>query len=76
MKFVVDAQLPRRFCEWLVAALEQIIRTNLTMITEAFRTHRFLEIGDESLVIHEGVLENLGETHGRFSAHAAAARSG
>lgn len=117
MKFVVDAQLPRRFCEWLVAAghdavhtldlphrnqttdaeilylaeqqdrvvitkdddfvqsyllsgrppqlllvstgnisnaaLEKIIRTNLTMITEAFRTHRFLEIGDESLVIHE-----------------------
>lgn len=117
MKFLIDAQLPRRFCIWLTAAghdavhtldlpgrnrttdkeiadlaeqqnrvvvtkdddfvqsyllvgrpaklllvstgnisnaaLESVIRTNLAMISEAFETHRFLEIGRESLVIHE-----------------------
>ncbi len=117
MKFLIDAQLPRRFCSWLAAAdhdaahtldlpqrnrttdkeildlaeqedrivvtkdddfvqsfllagrppklllvatgnisntaLENLIRTNLIMITEAFEAHRFIEIGNESLVIHE-----------------------
>lgn len=117
MKFLIDAQLPRRFCSWLAAAghdaahtldlpqrnrttdreildlaeqedrivvtkdddfvqsfllagrppklllvatgnisntaLENLIRANLTMITKAFEVHRFIEIGNESLVIHE-----------------------
>lgn len=117
MKFLIDAQLPRRFCFWLTAAghdavhtldlprcnrttdqeitdlaeqqnrivitkdddfvqsyllagrppklllvatgnisnaaLENVIRTNLAMISAAFETHRFLEIGREALVIHE-----------------------
>jgi predicted nuclease of predicted toxin-antitoxin system len=117
MKFLVDAQLPRRFCAWLAAeghdavhtldlpqrnrttdreildlaehedrivvtkdddfvqsfflagrppkllfvatgnisnvGLESLIRNNLPMITKAFEAHRFIEIGNESLVIHE-----------------------
>jgi predicted nuclease of predicted toxin-antitoxin system len=117
MKFLIDAQLPRRFCSWLIAAghdaahtldlpqgnrttdneildlaeqqdrivitkdddfvqsfllagrppklllvstgnisntaLENLIHTNLATITEAFEAHRFIEIGNESLVIHE-----------------------
>lgn len=117
MKFLIDAQLPRRFCTWLAAAghdsahtldlqqrnrttdreildlaeredrivvtkdddfvqsfllagrppkllfiatgnisntaLENLICANLTLITEAFEAHRFIEIGNESLVIHE-----------------------
>jgi predicted nuclease of predicted toxin-antitoxin system len=117
MKFLIDAQLPRRFCLWITAAghealhtldlpsrncttdneildlaeqqdrivitkdddfvqsyllngrpaklllvstgnisnaaLENVIRTNLAMITGAFETHHYLEIGRESLVIHE-----------------------
>lgn len=117
MKFLIDAQLPRRFCTWLTsaghhaihtldlprrncttddeildfaeqqdrilvtkdddfvqsylltgrpsklllvstgnisnAALENVIRTNLALIIGAFEAHRYLEIGRESLVIHE-----------------------
>lgn len=117
MKFLIDAQLPRRFCSWLAAtdhdathtldlpqgnrttdseildlaeqenrivvtkdddfvqsfllagrppkllliatgnisnaALENLIRANLTTITKAFEAHRFIEIGGESLAIHE-----------------------
>jgi len=34
-------------------ALENLIRTNLAAVTEAFEVHRFIEIGSESLVIHE-----------------------
>ena len=79
MKFLIDAQLPRRFCSWLVAAghdathtldlppklllvatgnignaqLEKLIRANLAMIAEAFEAYRFIELGSETLVIHE-----------------------
>ncbi len=117
MKFLIDAQLPRRFCSWLVVAghdathtldlpqrncttdreildiaereerivvtkdddfvqsflltgrppklllvatgnignaqLEKLIRTNLVMIAEAFEAYRFIELGSETLVIHE-----------------------
>lgn len=117
MKFLVDAQLPRRFCSWLAVAghdavhtldlpkrnrttdneildiavqedrivvtkdddfvqsfmiagsppkllliatgnisnseLERLVGTNLDMITQAFEMYRFMELGSESLVIHE-----------------------
>lgn len=117
MKFLVDAQLPRRFCVWLResghdaihtlelpqgnhtsdleitrsaesedrivvtkdddfvqsflvlntpsrlrlistgnipnSALEKLMRANLPNVVDAFSTHRFIEIGRESLVIHE-----------------------
>ena len=117
MRFLVDAQLPRRFCLWIEAAghdalhtldlpacnrtpddeiialaeredrvvitrdndfvqsfltsrrppklllvstgnignidLEGLIRSNLGMITEAFETSRFVEIGRNSLIVHE-----------------------
>lgn len=117
MKFLVDAQLPKRFCSWLAVAghdavhtldlpkrnrtsdseileiadqedrivvtkdddfvqsfllagrppklllvatgnisnseLERLIGANLAMITHAFEMHRFIELGGESLVIHE-----------------------
>jgi len=117
MKFLIDAQLPARFCLWLRAAghdalhtldlpsgnrtpdqlvielaerenrivvtkdddfvqsflvserprqllliatgnitnleLEQIIRSNLTEIVGLFERHRFIELGRETLVVHE-----------------------
>jgi Uncharacterized protein conserved in bacteria len=117
MKFLIDAQLPRRFCAWLRdaghdathtldlaqgnrtpdvdlieiavlesrivvtkdddfvqsflvlnrperllliatgnignAELERLIQKNLDAIVEAFRQHRFVEIGRDVIVIHE-----------------------
>jgi len=117
MKFLVDAQLPKRFCSWLAIAghdavhtldlpkrnktpdseileianleerivvtkdddfvqsfllagtppkllliatgnisnaeLERLIGANLSRITNAFEMHRFIEIGSDSLVVHE-----------------------
>jgi predicted nuclease of predicted toxin-antitoxin system len=35
------------------SALEKLMRANLTNIFDAFSTHRFIEIGRDSLVIHE-----------------------
>ncbi len=117
MKFLIDAQLPRRFCSWLAAAghdakhtldlpqrnhtadsaildfaeqeerivvtkdddfvqsfllngrpaklllvatgnignaeLEKLIRDALPTITSAFETYSFIELGRESLMVHE-----------------------
>ena len=117
MKFLVDAQLPRRFCLWIEAAghgalhtldlprrnltsddeiirlaeqedrivitkdddfvrsflisgqppklllvstgnisnaeLETLIRSNLSVIVKAFEASRFVEIGRDSMVVHE-----------------------
>ncbi len=117
MKFLVDAQLPKRFCAWMKAAgydalhtldlprhnrtsdteiielaeqedrivitkdddfvrsflisrrpsklllistgnisnieLENVIRTNLDKIAKAFETNHFVEVGRDSMVIHE-----------------------
>ena len=35
------------------AALENVSRSNLTLITDAFEAYSYLEIGRDSLVIHE-----------------------
>lgn len=90
MRFLVDAQLPRRFCFWIEAAGHDalhtldlprrnltsddeiinlaerediivitkdddfgLIRSNLGMIAEAFETSSFVEVGRDSMVIHE-----------------------
>lgn len=91
MKFLIDAQLPRRFCSWLAAAghdaihtldlpernhtadsaildiaereartgnignseLEKLIRDILPSTITAFETDHFIELGRESMMVHE-----------------------
>lgn len=64
MKFLVDAQLPRRFANWLNDAghdalhtlepeLGKLLRANMPGIEAAFASSRFVEITRDALVVHE-----------------------
>ncbi len=54
MKFLVDAQLPRRFATWLTDAGHDALHTlDLPGIEAAYVSSRFVEITRDALVIHE-----------------------
>lgn len=64
MRFLVDAQLPRRLASWLTLAghstgnisnvdLEHLLRGSMPAITKAFEQHRYVEVGRAALLIHD-----------------------
>ncbi|MHB1299748.1 MAG: DUF5615 family PIN-like protein [Burkholderiales bacterium] len=60
MKFLIDAQLPRRFADWLIEAghnalhtLDLPMKNRTTDIEGAFVANRFVEITRDALIIHE-----------------------
>jgi predicted nuclease of predicted toxin-antitoxin system len=61
MKFLVDAQLPRRLIYRLRERghdaihnndLERIFLQNMDTITRAFKKYRFIELNRKSVIIH------------------------
>ena len=62
MKFLVDAQLPKRLARFLLLVatgniknidLENILQKNLNQLVEAFENHSYIELGRDIIVIHQ-----------------------
>ncbi len=56
MKFLVDAQLPRRLARALRTrgrdAVEALFLTQLDALVEALQAARFIELSHEALIVH------------------------
>jgi len=48
VKFLVDAQLPRRLARFL-----QLFQKHLDRIISLFKTHRYIELGQDSVIVHQ-----------------------